>query len=39
MTPPFSGELGESVGLELVGTAHFFGGDGSRIASTGASLR
>jgi multiple sugar transport system ATP-binding protein len=39
MTPPFSGELGESVGLELVGTAHFFGGDGSRIASTRASLR
>jgi multiple sugar transport system ATP-binding protein len=39
MTPPFSGALGESVGLELVGTAHFFGGDGSRIASTRASLR
>jgi multiple sugar transport system ATP-binding protein len=39
MPPPFSGELGESVGLELVGTTHFFGGDGSRIASTRGTLR
>jgi multiple sugar transport system ATP-binding protein len=39
MAPPFSGQLGESVGLELVGTTHVFGGDGSRIASTRGTLR
>ncbi|HYZ30064.1 MAG TPA: ATP-binding cassette domain-containing protein [Thermoleophilaceae bacterium] len=39
MPPPFSGELGDSVGLELVGTTHLFGGDGLRIASTRATLR
>jgi multiple sugar transport system ATP-binding protein len=39
MPPPFSGRLGESVGLELVGTTHFFNGDGSRIASPRATLR
>jgi len=39
MPPPFSGELGDSVGLELVGTTHVFAGDGSRITSTRATLR
>jgi multiple sugar transport system ATP-binding protein len=39
MTPPFAGQLDENVGLEIRGTAHFFAGDGSRIASTDASLR
>jgi multiple sugar transport system ATP-binding protein len=39
MPPPFTGELGESVGLELVGTTHFFDGEGSRIASTRGTLR
>ena len=39
MPPPFSGELGDSVSLELVGTTHVFGGDGARVTSTKASLR
>jgi multiple sugar transport system ATP-binding protein len=39
MPPPFSGELGDTVGLELVGTTHVFGGDGLRLTSTRASLR
>jgi multiple sugar transport system ATP-binding protein len=39
MPPPFKGELGDPIGLELVGTTHLFAGDGSRITSTVASLR
>jgi multiple sugar transport system ATP-binding protein len=39
MQPPFAGEPGESVGLQLVGTNHFFDGDGMRITSSGATLR
>jgi multiple sugar transport system ATP-binding protein len=39
MAPPFSGEIDDSVGLELVGTTHVFAGDGSRITSTRATLR
>jgi multiple sugar transport system ATP-binding protein len=39
MAPPFSGQLGDSVGLQITGTTHLFGGDGSRIASAPASLR
>jgi multiple sugar transport system ATP-binding protein len=39
MPPPFHGELGDRVGLQITGTTHLFGGDGSRIASTTASLR
>jgi multiple sugar transport system ATP-binding protein len=39
MAPPFAGELGDSVGLEITGTTHLFAGDGSRIASTRATLR
>jgi multiple sugar transport system ATP-binding protein len=39
MPPPFHGELGDRVGLEITGTTHLFAGDGSRITSTRASLR
>src|SRR5207248_5915725 len=39
MTPPFAGGINDNVGLEIAGTAHFFAGDGSRIASTDAALR
>jgi multiple sugar transport system ATP-binding protein len=39
MTPPFAGEPGESVGLQITGTTHFFGTDGMRITSTRATLR
>jgi hypothetical protein len=36
--PPFQGEPGESVGLQINGTTHLFDGDGSRIVSSAASL-
>jgi multiple sugar transport system ATP-binding protein len=39
MPPPFKGEIGDNVGLQVSGTAHVFGGDGLRIASTSATLR
>jgi multiple sugar transport system ATP-binding protein len=39
MAPPFAGVAGENVGLQIVGTTHFFDGDGTRIASTPATLR
>ena len=39
MPPPFHGELGDSVGLQITGTTHLFAGDGSRITSTAATLR
>ena len=39
MPPPFVGELGDSVGLQIVGTTHLFDGDGARITSTRATLR
>jgi multiple sugar transport system ATP-binding protein len=39
MSPPFSGELDDSVGLQVTGTAHLFAGDGSHIVSTAATLR
>jgi multiple sugar transport system ATP-binding protein len=38
MPPPFHGELGDNVGLQITGTTHVFAGDGSRVASTTASL-
>jgi len=38
MAPPFDGNPGDNVGLELVGTTHLFGGDGIRLASTRATL-
>jgi hypothetical protein len=39
MPPPFHGELGDNVGLQITGTTHLFAGDGSRIASAPATLR
>jgi multiple sugar transport system ATP-binding protein len=39
MPPPFHGELGDNVTLQITGTTHLFNGDGSRIASTKATLR
>jgi multiple sugar transport system ATP-binding protein len=39
MFPPFHGELDDSVGLQITGTTHLFGGDGSRIVTTAATLR
>jgi multiple sugar transport system ATP-binding protein len=36
MPPPFEGELGDNVRLQITGTTHFFNGDGSRIGSTRA---
>ena len=39
MFPPFKGDPGDTVPLQITGTTHLFGGDGSRIASTRASLR
>jgi multiple sugar transport system ATP-binding protein len=39
MPPPFQGELGDSVGLQISGTTHLFAGDGSRVTSTNANLR
>ena len=38
MAPPFEGNPGDSVGLQIVGATHVFRGDGSRIASATASL-
>jgi multiple sugar transport system ATP-binding protein len=38
MPPPFHGELGDSVGLQVTGTAHVFDGNGLRIESTRATL-
>src|SRR3954466_15460817 len=39
MFPPFDASPGDNVGLQITGTTHVFAEDGSRIASTGASLR
>jgi multiple sugar transport system ATP-binding protein len=39
MAPPFEGDPGENVGLQLVGRTHFFDGEGTRITSTTATLR
>jgi multiple sugar transport system ATP-binding protein len=38
MFPPFHGEPGDNIGLQITGTTHVFAGDGSRIASTTATL-
>jgi multiple sugar transport system ATP-binding protein len=38
MSPPFQGELGDHVRLQIHGTTHLFNGDGSRITSTNATL-
>ena len=39
MAPPFDGHPGDSVGLQISGTTHLFGADGSRAASGPAALR
>ncbi len=39
MSPPFDGSPDDKVGLQIAGTTHVFGEDGSRIASSGARLR
>jgi multiple sugar transport system ATP-binding protein len=39
MAPPFEGEPGENIGLQITGTTHMFDGDGIRIASSRATLR
>jgi hypothetical protein len=36
MAPPFDGRIDDRVGLQIVGTTHLFGDDGSRIASSKA---
>src|SRR3954467_5214795 len=38
MQPPFSGNPGDSVGLQIVGSTHVFRGDGSRMVSATATL-
>jgi multiple sugar transport system ATP-binding protein len=38
MQPPFDGDPGDEVGLQIVGSTHVFRGDGSRIASATATL-
>ncbi|HEY0361202.1 MAG TPA: ABC transporter ATP-binding protein, partial [Solirubrobacteraceae bacterium] len=39
MFPPFDGQPGDSVGLQITGATHLFAADGSRVVSTTASLR
>jgi Pyridine nucleotide-disulphide oxidoreductase len=39
MAPPFDGEPDDTVGLQIIGTTHVFGEDGSRIASSRGTLR
>jgi multiple sugar transport system ATP-binding protein len=38
MLPPFDGQPGEDVGLQITGATHLFDGDGMRVASTTATL-
>jgi hypothetical protein len=39
MFPPFDGQPGDSIGLQITGATHLFAADGSRLASTTATLR
>jgi multiple sugar transport system ATP-binding protein len=39
MAPPFDGEPDDTVGVQIIGTTHLFGEDGSRIASSRGTLR
>jgi multiple sugar transport system ATP-binding protein len=39
MFPPFEGQPGDSVGLQITGATHLFASDGSRVVSTTATLR
>jgi hypothetical protein len=38
MLPPFEGQPGDNIGLQIVGTTHLFAADGSRVATTTATL-
>jgi multiple sugar transport system ATP-binding protein len=38
MAPPFDGQPGETVGLQITGTVHLFGADGLRLGSGKATL-
>jgi hypothetical protein len=38
MFPPFDGQPGDGVGLQIIGTTHLFDSDGIRVASTPAAL-
>jgi multiple sugar transport system ATP-binding protein len=39
MEPPFHAETGDPIGVQITGTTHLFAGDGSRIATTRATLQ
>jgi ABC-type sugar transport system ATPase subunit len=39
MFPPFDGQPGDSIGLQITGTTHLFAEDGSRVTTTTATLR
>jgi multiple sugar transport system ATP-binding protein len=39
MLPPFDGQPGDAVGLQITGTTHLFDSDGIRVTSTAATLR
>jgi multiple sugar transport system ATP-binding protein len=39
MFPPFEGQPGDTVGLQITGATHLFAADGSRIVSTTATLQ
>ncbi|MCW3048805.1 MAG: putative sugar transporter ATP-binding protein [Solirubrobacterales bacterium] len=39
MMPPFDGEPGDSIGLQIIGATHLFADDGSRVVSTTATLQ
>jgi multiple sugar transport system ATP-binding protein len=39
MFPPFDGQPGDSIGLQITGATHLFAADGSRLVSTTATLR
>jgi multiple sugar transport system ATP-binding protein len=38
LAPPFDGNPGDNIGVQLAGTTHLFDGDGMRMASTRATL-
>jgi multiple sugar transport system ATP-binding protein len=39
MMPPFDGQPGDSIGLQIIGATHLFAEDGSRVVSTTATLQ
>jgi multiple sugar transport system ATP-binding protein len=39
MLPPFTGQPGDSIGLQISGATHLFAADASRLVSTTATLR